>query len=78
VERVATMLGAATGLREIVGANVYAYYLPDDSLREAAEATAREALGEDAYEDAADTGRALDLDGIVDLALEGAGAGSSS
>lgn len=74
VERVATLLGAAAGLREIVGADVYAYYLPDDSLRVAAEATARDALGEDAYEDAADAGRALDLDGIVDLALEGAAA----
>lgn len=69
-ERVAALLGAATGLREIVGANVYAYYLPDHSLREAAEETARRELGEDAFEDAADAGRALDFTGIVDLALE--------
>jgi predicted ATPase len=69
-ERVATLLGAAAGLREVVGANVYAYYLPDVTLREAAETTARASLGEDTYEDAADNGRALDLAGIVDLALE--------
>jgi predicted ATPase/DNA-binding XRE family transcriptional regulator len=69
-ERVAALLGAAAGLREIVGANVYAYYLPDDSLREAAESAARRDLGEDAFEDAADAGRALDVTGVVDLALE--------
>jgi tetratricopeptide (TPR) repeat protein len=71
-ERVATMLGAAAGLREVVGAEVYAYYLPDEALGEEAERSARLALGDDAYEDAVDTGRALDLPGIVDLALDGA------
>jgi predicted ATPase/transcriptional regulator with XRE-family HTH domain len=69
-ERVATLLGAAAGLREVVGAEVYAYYLPDESLGEAAELAARKALGDDAYDDALDAGRALDLSGIVELALD--------
>ena len=47
-----------------------AVYLPDLSLREPAEETARRELGEDAFEDAADAGRALDFTGIVDIALE--------
>jgi tetratricopeptide (TPR) repeat protein len=69
-ERVAELIGAAAGLREVVGANVYAYYLPDESLGAAAADSARRALGDDAYEDAVDAGRALDLDGVVGLALD--------
>jgi predicted ATPase/transcriptional regulator with XRE-family HTH domain len=60
--RVATLLGAATGLRETVGADIYAFFLPDPSLRAAAETTARAALGDPAYDEAVATGRTLDPD----------------
>ena len=69
-ERVALLQGAATGLREVVGANVYAYYLPDEALAVEAASSARRALGDDGYDDALDAGRALDLPGIVELALD--------
>lgn len=72
-ERVAALRGAAAALREVVGADVYAYYLPDETLGEDAERSARDALGDDAYEDAVDAGRALDLDGVIELALDGPG-----
>lgn len=68
--RVAGLLGAAVGLRETVGANVYAYYVPDESLRAAAEEAARAALGADAYDDTADAGRALELPDVVRLGLD--------
>jgi predicted ATPase len=68
--RVAGLLGAAVGLRETVGANVYAYYVPDESLRAAAEEAARAALGDDAFEDTADAGRALELPDVVRLGLD--------
>ncbi|MGH3480488.1 MAG: tetratricopeptide repeat protein, partial [Nocardioidaceae bacterium] len=67
--RVAGLLGAAQALRETVGANVYAYYLPDESLRAAAEQAARAALGEDAYDDAVDAGRAMEPLDAVRFAL---------
>ncbi|MFG1814485.1 ATP-binding protein [Kribbella sp. NPDC049174] len=66
--RVATLLGAATGLRETVGADVYAYYLPDDSLRDAAERAAQVALGEDVYDEAVAVGRSLDPSAVPELA----------
>jgi predicted ATPase/DNA-binding XRE family transcriptional regulator len=69
-ERVAALLGATDGLREIVGADVYAYYLPDEAWGREAERMARDSLGDDAYEDAVDAGRALDVAGIIELALE--------
>ena len=68
-ERVAVLLGAADALRRSVGADVYAYYLPDASLRVAAEESARGDLGEAAYEHARDTGAGLDLATAVDFAL---------
>ena len=68
--RVAGLLGAALGLRETVGANVYGYYVPDESLRAAAEEAARSALGDDAYDDTADAGRALELPDVVRLGLD--------
>lgn len=68
-DRVATLLGAATGLREGVGAAVYGYYLPDESLRAAAEQSARAALGDDAYDDAVDAGRGLGPDELVAAVL---------
>jgi predicted ATPase/transcriptional regulator with XRE-family HTH domain len=67
--RAATLLGASDGLREVVGADVYAYYLPDAQLRVDAEAAARSALGEDAYGDALDAGRALEAAEVITLAL---------
>ena len=54
--RVAALLGAAAALREDVD-HVYGYYLPDESLRDAAEKAAREALGEQGYAAAAAQGR---------------------
>lgn len=65
--RVATLLGAATGLRETVGADVYAFYLPDEHLRAAAEKSARTALGDEAYDDAVDAGRSLDPAAVAEL-----------
>ena len=59
--RVAVLLGAAQTLRETIKDKIYGYYLPDESLRTRAEQQARRAMGEDAYDDALDTGRALDL-----------------
>ncbi len=67
--RVAGLLGAGQALRETVGANVYAYYLPDESLRAAAEQAARAALGEDSYDDAVDAGRAMEPLDAVRFAL---------
>jgi predicted ATPase/transcriptional regulator with XRE-family HTH domain len=68
-DRVPALLGAARSFRDTVGANVYAYYVPDDSLREAAERTARDTLGEEAYQRLFDVGGAFDLTGAVRFAL---------
>jgi predicted ATPase/transcriptional regulator with XRE-family HTH domain len=68
-ERVAVLLGAAQSLRESVGALVYAYYLPDESLRAEAEQTARADLGVDAYDDAVDAARGMDPAAVVSFAL---------
>jgi hypothetical protein len=51
--------GAAQTLRETIENKIYGYYLPDESLRARAAQEARKAMGEDAYDDAQDTGRAL-------------------
>jgi hypothetical protein len=59
--RVAVLLGAAQTLRETIENKIYGYYLPDESLRARAAQEARKAMGEDAYDDAQDTGRALDV-----------------
>jgi hypothetical protein len=66
--RVATLLGAATCLRETVGAEIYAFFLPDPSLRAAAEKAARAALGDHAYDEAVTTARSLDPSAAADLA----------
>jgi predicted ATPase/DNA-binding XRE family transcriptional regulator len=68
-QRVATLLGAAESMREIVGADVYGYYLPDRDKAAQAAARARAALGADVYDDRLDAGRALDLDDAVAYAL---------
>jgi predicted ATPase/transcriptional regulator with XRE-family HTH domain len=68
-QRVPVLVGAAQSLRETVGAQVYGYYIPDESLRAAAEAAARSELGDDAFDDAVDAGRAMAPPDIVRLAL---------
>lgn len=72
--RVPVLLGAVEALREAVGSNVYGYYKPDEARRDAAAAAARAALGQDAYDDALDEGRALDLAGSAAFALRRTGA----
>lgn len=67
--RVALLLGAVQALRHTVGANVYAYYRPDTSLREAAEREARAVLGPDAYAEAFAAGGDLGLPDLVRTAL---------
>jgi hypothetical protein len=68
--RVARLLGASRGLRETVGANVYAYYVPDESLRVEAEKAARSALGEDGYDDLEDAGRSGSASDSIRFALD--------
>ncbi|CCH86616.1 Transcriptional regulator, winged helix family (fragment) [Modestobacter italicus] len=68
-DRAAVLLGAAHGLRERVGSEVYGYYLPDPALRSRAEAQARAALGDPAVEDALATGQDLDVPAVLALAL---------
>lgn len=68
-DRVAVLLGAARSLRDTVGANVYAYYVPDEALRARAEESAREALDASGYEDAVDRGRAMEPADIIRFAL---------
>lgn len=67
--RAATLTGAAAGLREGIGANVYAYYLPDVELQAAVVARARTVLGDEAYERAWQAGRHLDVTESAAFAL---------
>lgn len=67
-DRAPTLLGGADRLRDQVGADVYAYYLPDENLRADAESRTREALGAAAFEEAFTAGTALDLPALVALA----------
>jgi predicted ATPase/DNA-binding SARP family transcriptional activator len=69
-ERVALLHGAATRLRDTVGANVYGYYQPDEQLLADALAASQARLTT-SYADAVARGRALDLPGIVALATRG-------
>jgi predicted ATPase/transcriptional regulator with XRE-family HTH domain len=69
-ERAAVLLGAARGLRERVGSEVYGYYLPDPMRRARAEEEARVALGDDAVEEALATGAALEVPAVVEVALQ--------
>lgn len=69
LERVAALLGAARQLRETVGTNVYAYYVPDESLRAEAERSARLGLGEELYGDSVRTVRDMDLSQIARYAV---------
>ena len=69
-ERSARLFGAAEVLLEEVGARVYNYYVPDHSLQERAEAEARAALGDAAFEEARERGRAMTFEQAVEYALE--------
>lgn len=69
MERVAVLLGAAQSLREWEGAKVYAYYVPDQSLRVQTEQKARTALGDDRYDDSVDVGRGMSPSAIVEFAF---------
>lgn len=67
--RGAKLSGAAAGLRENIGGNVYGYYQPDVELQAAVVAEAQDALGRDDYEAAWHSGRQLDVLGAAELAL---------
>lgn len=68
-ERAAVLLGAAQGLRDRVGSEVYGYYLPDPALRARAEAGARAVLGDDAVAESLAAGAALGVPAVLALAL---------
>jgi predicted ATPase/transcriptional regulator with XRE-family HTH domain len=71
--RSAVLLGAAeTSLRE-VGALVYNFYVTDPSLRERTLSEAREALGEDVFEEMRARGEAMTFDDAVGYAIEEVG-----
>ena len=53
-------MGAAQTLRETIE-EIYGCQLPDESIRARAEQQAREAKGQDAYDDALDSRRAFDV-----------------
>ncbi|WP_210439395.1 AfsR/SARP family transcriptional regulator [Nocardioides xinjiangensis] len=67
-DRVAVLHGAATRLRETVGANVYGYYKPDEQLLAASLVASRERLGA-AYDEAVAHGRSLDVPAVVRFAV---------
>ena len=68
--RSARLFGVAEGLLKEVGATVYNYYFPDPSLKESALAETRTALGDAAFEEARDKGRAMTFEQAVEYALE--------
>jgi predicted ATPase/DNA-binding XRE family transcriptional regulator len=67
--RVPLLLGAAQGIREVVGARGYGFYRPDPEAGAAAESEARAHLGADRFDDALDVGRGLRPEEAVSLAL---------
>ena len=67
--RVPLLLGAAQGIREVVGARGYGFYRPDPGAAAGAESDARAHLGADRYDDALDVGRGLRVEDAVTLAL---------
>ncbi|WP_345710382.1 ATP-binding protein, partial [Kineococcus glutinatus] len=67
--RVATVLGAAQALREVVGSDVYTYYLPDGSMVRRVREAVRRALGATGFEEAAAAGRALTPEEVGQLVL---------
>lgn len=69
-QRSALLLGAAEALLQEVGATVYNFYSPDPSLQERAVSEARTVLGEVAFEEARERGRAMPFEEAVEYALE--------
>ena len=57
--RSAHLFGAGEGLLEAVGAAVYNYYLPDRSLYERTVSATRSQLGDAAFEEARELGKAM-------------------
>jgi non-specific serine/threonine protein kinase len=68
-ERSAVLIGAAEGLLEGVGGRVHNYFVPDPSLQERAVTEAHAALGDTAFEEAREHGRAMTFDQTVEYAL---------
>ena len=68
-ERSARLFGAAEGLLEVLGAPVYTYYKPDPSLYERTVHATRSRLGEAAFEEARERGRAMTSEQAVEYAL---------
>lgn len=73
-ERSALLLGAADALLREVGAPVYNFYNPDPSLQERTVAEARAVLGDAAFEEARERGRAMRFEQAVAYALSEVGA----
>lgn len=67
--RIATLLGAAAAMREVVGSTAYGFYAADVALRERTAEDARQNMGEHAYWTARGAGQSLSLDDAVELAL---------
>ena len=67
--RVPLLVGAAQGIREVVGARGYGFYRPDPDAAAEAESEARAHLGADRYDDALDLGRGMRPEEAVTLAL---------
>jgi hypothetical protein len=70
-ERSARLFGAAEGLLQAVEAPVYDYYKPNRSLYERTKAVVRSRLGESAFEEAWEQGRAMTFEQAVEYALKG-------
>jgi hypothetical protein len=69
MERCARLFGVAEGLLKAVGSPVYNYYEPDPHLYEHTVSAARSRLGEAAFEEAWDRGRAMSFEQAVVYAL---------
>jgi hypothetical protein len=66
----ARLFGAGEGLLEAVGAAVYNYYRPDRSLYERTVSATRSQLGDAAFEEARELGKAMTFEQAVAYALE--------
>jgi tetratricopeptide (TPR) repeat protein len=72
VERCARLFGTAEGLLEAVGSPVYNYYEPDPRLYKRTLSTARSRLGEAAFQEAWERGRAMTFEQAIAYALSSA------
>jgi glutamate formiminotransferase len=70
-ERSGRLIGAPEGLHEAVGVPVYLYYEPHRSRYERTVAAVRSQMGEEAFEEARNGGRAMTFEQTVAYALEG-------